>query len=87
MLLPDPHEGPVPQARLDLRGTPCPLNFIRSRLALEKLPSGGWLQVHIDEGEPERLVAEGLRGEGHAVRILPRDLDSDTGVRLLIRRG
>ena len=31
--------------QLDLRGTPCPLNFIRTKLALEKLSAGEWLPV------------------------------------------
>ena len=73
-----------PLAQLDLRGTPCPVNFIRSRLALEKLPPGGLLQVELDAGEPEQMVAEGLRSEGHDVVV---DLVPSGGVRLLIRRG
>ena len=44
--------GPDPSAQLNLRGTPCPLNFIRSKLALEKLALGAWLQVDLDAGEP-----------------------------------
>jgi TusA-related sulfurtransferase len=61
---------PPPQ-RLDLRGTPCPLNFIRSRLALEKLAPGDRLEILLDRGEPEQMVSEGLRNEGHSVRRLP----------------
>jgi TusA-related sulfurtransferase len=76
-----PH--PEPLLQLDLRGTPCPLNYVRSRLALEKLPSGAWLQVDLDAGEPERMVSEGLRGEGHAVLV--RTLEPGT-IRLLISR-
>jgi TusA-related sulfurtransferase len=82
-LVPEP-----PPVRLDLRGTPCPLNFVRTRLALEKLPPGGLLLVELDAGEPERMVAEGLRGEGHGVEV--EALGDGTlagGVRLLIRRG
>ncbi|MCT0218816.1 sulfurtransferase TusA family protein [Synechococcus sp. CS-1329] len=60
-----------PSRRLDLRGTPCPLNFIRSRLALETLAAGEWLQLDLDAGEPERMVAEGLRQEGHRVEQGP----------------
>ena len=45
--------------QLYLRGTPCPLNFIRSKLALEKLAPGAWLQVDLDAGEPEEMVASG----------------------------
>lgn len=71
---------------LDLRGTPCPLNFIRTRLALEKLPQGVTLQVDLDRGEPETLVSSGLRGEGHGVALEPHP-DDPAAVRLLIRRA
>jgi TusA-related sulfurtransferase len=71
-----------PLQRLDLRGTPCPLNYIRTRLALEKLPAGAELEVWLDRGEPERLVSEGLRQEGHAVVLAP--LDGDAAVRLTV---
>lgn len=64
---------PPSPALLDLRGTPCPLNFIRSRLALEKLAPGDRLEIRLDRGDPEQMVAEGLRGDGHAVAV--RDLD------------
>jgi len=69
---------------LDLRGTPCPLNYVRSRLALERLPPGALLLVDLDSGEPERMVADGLRGEGHAVDSESRP---EGHVRLSIRRG
>ena len=68
---------------LDLRGTPCPLNFIRSKLALEKLEPGSWLQVDLDAGEPEQMVAGSLRAEGHHVELEPL---SPAAVRLRIRR-
>ena len=68
---------------LDLRGTPCPLNFIRSKLALEKLEPGTWLLVDLDAGEPEQMVAGGLRAEGHHVELEPLP---PAAVRLRIRR-
>ena len=73
-----------PLPRLDLRGTPCPLNYIRTRLALEKLPTGAELEVWLDRGEPERMVSEGLQGEGHGVVLT--DLDA-TAVRLTVCRA
>jgi TusA-related sulfurtransferase len=75
---------PVPSLELDLRGTPCPLNYVRSKLALERLAEGEVLQVDLDAGEPEQMVAEGLRGEGHAVEVLP--LERQQTVRMWIRR-
>jgi len=72
---------------LDLRGTPCPVNFIRARLALEPLPPGSWLRIDLDGGEPEQMVTEGLRNEGHTVeRVDPSPFDPGDGVRLLVRR-
>ena len=69
--------------QLDLRGTPCPLNFIRTKLALEKLSAGEWLQVDLDAGEPEEMVASGLREAGHRVELESLE---DGAVRLLICR-
>lgn len=73
-----------PPDRLDLRGTPCPLNYIRTRLALEKLPAGAELEVCLDRGEPERLVCEGLRHEGHAVTLAPLEGEA---VRLTVHKA
>lgn len=75
---------PPPPEPLDLRGTPCPLNYIRTRLALERLPAGSELEVWLDRGEPERMVSEGLRHEGHGVSLTPLDADTDA-VRLIVR--
>ena len=69
--------------QLDLRGTPCPLNFIRTKLALEKLSAGEWLQVDLDAGEPEQMVASGLREAGHRVEL---EASEPGAVRLLICR-
>ncbi|UPH89294.1 sulfurtransferase TusA family protein [Synechococcus sp. NB0720_010] len=69
--------------QLDLRGTPCPLNFIRTKLALEKLSAGEWLQVDLDAGEPEQMVASGLREAGHRVEL---EAMEPGAVRLLICR-
>ena len=54
---------------LDLRGTPCPVNFIRCRLALEALQPGDLINVQLDRGEPEEMVIPGLREAGHRVEI------------------
>ena len=55
---------------LDLRGTPCPLNFVRTRLALERLAPGERLVVWLDAGEPDRQVADGIAADGHGVERL-----------------
>jgi len=52
---------------LDLAGVPCPLNWVRTRLALEALASGEELRVRLDPGEPHESVARSAEEEGHAV--------------------
>jgi TusA-related sulfurtransferase len=55
------------QASLDLRGTPCPLNFIRAKLCLEKMPAGSLLEVWLDGGEPIEQVPDSLSMEGYLI--------------------
>ena len=59
---------------LDLRGTPCPVNFIRCKLALESLQAGEQLQVQLDRGEPEAMVIPGLKDAGHRVEVTAEDV-------------
>ncbi|MFZ4803422.1 MAG: sulfurtransferase TusA family protein [Synechococcus lacustris] len=73
---------------LNLRGTPCPLNFIRTKLALEKLQPGESLTVELDGGEPDLLVSEGLQGDSSGlVAGFERQLLADGAVRLRLTRG
>ncbi len=55
---------------LDLRGTPCPTNFVRCSLALEKLSFTKILKVDLDKGEPEKSVVSGLQENGYKVKII-----------------
>lgn len=52
---------------LDLRGTPCPINFIRSKLQLEKMSSGELLEICLDGGEPIEQVPNSLSMEGYNI--------------------
>jgi TusA-related sulfurtransferase len=52
---------------LDLRGTPCPINFIRSKLQLEKMSSGELLEICLDKGEPIEQVPNSLSMEGYNI--------------------
>ena len=58
---------------IDLRGTPCPLNYVRCRLAIEQLSLSDNIQLFIDQGEPEEMVISGLQNEGHHVEVLQKD--------------
>jgi len=60
----------TPDAQLDLRGTPCPLNFVRAKLQLQKLPPGTLLEVWLDPGEPIEQVPDSLRSAGYAIAAI-----------------
>lgn len=60
----------TPDATLDLRGTPCPLNFVRTKLCLEKMTPGQMLEVWLDGGEPIEQVPESLAMEGYGIAAI-----------------
>ena len=70
---------------LDLRGTPCPLNFIRTKLAFEAVLPGQVLRVVLDPGEPVQMVSEGMVEAGARVALEPW-APGDAAVVLVISR-
>lgn len=52
---------------LDLRGVACPMNFVKTRLFLDKILSGQSLEVWLDDGEPIESVTDSIRAEGHPI--------------------
>jgi TusA-related sulfurtransferase len=57
----------TPDAQLDLRGTPCPINFVRTKLCLEQMTPGALLEVWLDPGEPIEQVPDSLAMEGYPI--------------------
>jgi len=55
---------------LDLRGTPCPVNFVRTKLKLTQLAPGQTLTVWLDAGEPIEQVPHSLALEGYEQQVL-----------------
>jgi TusA-related sulfurtransferase len=80
--LPTPTAADV-DAMLDLRGTPCPINFVRTKLQLEKMIPGALLEVWLDPGEPVEQVPDSLRMEGYEIVALK---PKDTYFSLQVRR-
>jgi TusA-related sulfurtransferase len=73
----------TPDAQLDLRGTPCPINFVRTKLRLEQMPNGGLLEVWLDAGEPIEQVPDSLTMAGYQVEKIT---DCSGYFSLLVRR-
>jgi TusA-related sulfurtransferase len=55
---------------MDLRGTPCPINFVRTKLKLEQMASGSLLEVWLDPGEPIEQVPDSLAMEGYQIESI-----------------
>ncbi len=69
---------------LDLRGVPCPLSFVRTKLRLEQIPSGEKLTVWLDGGEAIEQVPNSLMVEGHIIHSLT---EQDGFYELIVQRS
>ena len=54
---------------LDLTGVLCPMNWVRTKLELERLLPGQALRVRLDPGEPLDSVPRSAREDGHTVSV------------------
>ena len=66
---------------LDITEETCPMTFVRTRLALDRLASGGVLRVRLRGEEPWRNVTRNAEALGHAVLA---DETLGDGVRLIL---
>ncbi len=71
--------------RLDITNEVCPMTYVRTRLALDRLASGQTLLVRMRGEEPSRNVPRTAIEQGHAV-ISQHDMPDGT-TDLLLRRA
>jgi len=55
---------------LDLRGVSCPLNFVKAKLAIDRIKSGEAIEFYLDDGEPIVNVTRSLKDEGHQILLV-----------------
>ncbi len=70
--------------KIDLHGVTCPMNFVKTKVALASLTAGDLLEVILDEGEPMLNVPRSVKEEGHQV-VRVEDLGET--FRVVIRKG
>jgi tRNA 2-thiouridine synthesizing protein A len=70
---------------IDITNDICPMTFVRTRLALDKMAPGETLLVKLKGEEPLRNVPRTATEQGHDVLSLATDADGISV--LLIRRG
>lgn len=56
-----------PDQVLDLKGIPCPMNFVKTKLKLEEMASGEVLEVILDDGDPIKNVSSSVKEDGHKI--------------------
>lgn len=59
--------APTDGVTKDFRGVACPMNFVKTKLVLEGMPSGAHLTVLLDDGAPIQNVPNSVALEGHKV--------------------
>ncbi len=78
-------DRPTPDQELDITGEVCPMTFVRTRLALDRMAPGQILRVRLRGEEPLRNVPRTAREQGH--EVLSLETASDGVATLLLRRG
>jgi len=65
---PAPRAARTPAAPVaDLRGVACPMNFVKAKIALEKVAVGETLDVLLDGGAPTENVPVSFTEQGHEI--------------------
>jgi TusA-related sulfurtransferase len=72
-------------ASIDITAETCPMTFVRTLLALERLDPGQCLMVRLRGAEPERNVPRSAVEHGH--EVVASHIDADGVTHLLLRRG
>ena len=70
---------------LDITREVCPMTYVRTRLALDRLAPGQMLMIRLSGEEPRRNVPRTAIEQGHVV--VSQNDNSDGTTNLLLRRG
>jgi TusA-related sulfurtransferase len=78
----------TPRHRIDIRPFTCPITWVKTRVALERLAVGELLEVWLSGGEPVASVPRSAAEDGHRlVALEPLAAEPATGWRLLLEKG
>jgi TusA-related sulfurtransferase len=78
-------EATAADRTLDITRDVCPMTFVRTRLALDRMAPGETLLVVLKGEEPRRNVPRSAREHGH--EVLAEETGPDGVTRLLLRRA
>ncbi len=69
---------------IDLTGEMCPMNWVRTKLALEAMAPSDTIEVWLDAGEAATSVPKSAAAEGHTIQSTTPD--EEGRVRVVIRK-
>jgi TusA-related sulfurtransferase len=72
--------------RLDVRAFACPLTWVKTRIALERIGLGEVLEVWLSGGEPIESVPRSAEEDGHRVLGLEPLRGGEEGFRVLLEK-
>jgi tRNA 2-thiouridine synthesizing protein A len=76
-----------PSARLDVRRFACPMTWVKTRIALDRLAHGEVLEVWLLSGEPLASVPRSAEEDGHRViAVEPLPAEGPESFRLLLEK-
>lgn len=70
---------------IDTCGEVCPMNMVKTKIALKDLRGGELLQVTLHGGEPIRNISRSVKEEGH--RIIKLEKQDDERFIMLIEKS
>lgn len=74
------------RARLDVRPYACPLTYVKTRIALDRLAEGELLEVWLAAGEPLESVPRSAAEDGHRVVAVEPLEDGAGAFRVLLEK-
>lgn len=72
---------------VDLRPFACPLTYVKTRIALERIAAGERLEVWLAEGEAVESVPRSAAEDGHRVVSVERLEPGAPAFRVLLEKG
>ena len=73
--------------KLDITNDTCPLTFVKTRLLIERVPSGATIEIRLKRGEPLSNVPRSIQELGHEILALEPETEDDDVHRLVIRKA
>jgi TusA-related sulfurtransferase len=77
----------MPEACIDLRPFACPITWVKTKVALERLTVGQVLEIWLCGGEPLDSVPRSAEEDGHRLLVVEPLKGPEAAWRVLLEKG